>query len=75
MAEFAYYGRVKLAKNPGKMVGRRVVREWDPRRSMKRTWNETLDGKGNVRIVRPENNDGSKRHFYFNDDGSYGGVG
>ncbi|MBS2534268.1 hypothetical protein KGQ20_15970 [Catenulispora sp. NF23] len=35
------------------MVGRRLVREWDPATGAKRTWHETLDGAGRVRQVRP----------------------
>ena len=35
---------------------------------------ETLDGNGRVRSVRPECNDGLKRHFIFHEDGSYGGT-
>ncbi len=49
-----YYGELKRASKAGEMVGRRVVREWDPATNATRTWMETLDHGGRVRIVRPE---------------------
>jgi hypothetical protein len=67
-----YYGDVSPANKPGEMVGRRLVREWDPSSGATRTWHETLDGNGNVRIVRPETG-GSKIHYYFDEFGNYGG--
>ncbi len=69
-----YYGEVDLAKTNGEMVGRRLVREWDPKSGMKRTWHETLDGNGNSRIVRPETNDGNKMHYVFDTNGKFIGV-
>jgi RHS repeat-associated protein len=69
-----YYGPLDIAKKPGEMTGRRMVREWDPKNSLHKTWHETLDGNGRIRSVRPEYNDGLKRHFIFHEDGSYGGT-
>lgn len=68
-----YYGDVELAKTPGVMVGRRLVREWDPLSGAARTWHETLDGDGNVRIVRPETG-AQKVHYNFGPDGTFGGA-
>jgi len=61
---FRYYGNVTPASTPGEMIGRRVVREWNPTNSGTRTWMETLDGAGTIRIVRPETG-GTKVHFMF----------
>jgi hypothetical protein len=36
------------------MIGRQLVREWDPVSGNTCTWLETLDQQGVVRIVRPE---------------------
>jgi hypothetical protein len=69
---FRYYGEIDPAKKPGEMVGRRVVREWDPSTGAKRTWHETIDQSGNVRIVRPQNGP-EKVHHLFDRDGNYGG--
>jgi hypothetical protein len=49
----------------GEMIGRRRVREWDPETDLKKTWHETVDGNSNIRIVRPETNDGIKNHYIF----------
>ncbi len=65
-----YYGEITPASKPGEMVGRRVVREWDPSKSTTRTWMETLDGSGKTRIVRPETG-GPKVHYQFNQSGKY----
>ena len=46
--------------------------EWDPAIGTQRTWYETLDHDGNVRIVRPEAGD-PKVHYTFGPDGSYTG--
>ena len=54
------------------MVGRRVAREWNPATGKARTWMETLDGAGNIRIVRPENG-GPKVHYMFDQFGNYTG--
>lgn len=67
-----YYGEVDLAKTNGEMVGRRLVREWDPRSGMKRTWHETLDE--NIRIVRPETNNGNKMHYVFDTNRKFIGI-
>ncbi len=69
-----YYGETDLAKTNGEMIGRRLVREWDPKSGMKRTWHETMDKNGNVRIVRPETNDGNKIHYIFDTNGKFVGV-
>jgi hypothetical protein len=65
-----YYGNVTPASKPGEMAGRRVVREWDPSTGNKRTWMETVDHNGNVRIVRPETG-GTKTHYMFDKDGNF----
>jgi hypothetical protein len=49
-----YYGELSPASKPGPMVGRRFVREWDPASGATRSWHETLDRAGRIRIVRPE---------------------
>ena len=54
------------------MVGQRTVREWDPATGAQRTWLETLDSQGRVRIVRPETG-GSKTHYDFDQQGGHGG--
>lgn len=69
-----YYGDIKTPKIKGEMIGRRKVREWDPETGFKRTWHETLDGRYNVRIVRPQINDGIKTHFVFDNNGNYEGM-
>jgi hypothetical protein len=56
------------------MIGRRLVREWDPGTGLKRTWHETLDANKNIRIVRPETNFGIKTHYLFDDKGKYIGT-
>ncbi|TCO50669.1 DUF6531 domain-containing protein [Actinocrispum wychmicini] len=68
-----YYGNVDPARTPGEMAGRRVVREWDPATGEKRTWQETVDHDGNVRIVRPQESitGGRKVHYHFDADGNY----
>ena len=58
----------------GEMIGRRRVREWDPETSLKRTWHETVDGNNNIRIVRPETNDGIKIHYIFDSEGNFIGT-
>ena len=67
-----YYGDLTPAAKPGEMVGRRLVREWDPATDATRTWHETLDQSGNIRIVRPETG-GPKVHYYFDEFGSFRG--
>lgn len=68
-----YYGKVKPADKPGTMAGARRVREWDPSAGQKRTWFETVDQNGNVRIVRPETG-GDKVHFTFDEFGNSTGT-
>ena len=67
-----FYGETTAAKTPGEMAGARLVREWDPTSGVQRTWYETLDQEGNIRIVRPETG-GPKVHYTFGPDGSYTG--
>ena len=69
---FRYYGDVRPANNPGDMIGRRLVREWDPATGATRTWHETLDATGTVRQVRPVT-DGVKVHHRFDANGNYAG--
>ena len=69
---FRYYSEVDSAKTPGAMLGRRMVREWDPATGLKRTWHETLDHSGTVRILRPQNGP-NKTHYHFDEQGNYGG--
>jgi len=68
-----YYGEVTPARDAGTMAGRRMVREWDPATDSDRTWHETLDHQGRVRIVRPEPGkpevDEPKTHFLFDEYG------
>jgi hypothetical protein len=65
-----YYGRLVQAEKEGEMVGRRLVREWNPATGAKRMWHETLDANGTVRIVRPVTT-GDKVHFLFDAAGKY----
>jgi RHS repeat-associated protein len=67
-----YYGEIDPADKPGEMVGRRLVREWDPETGYRRTWHETVDQSGRVRIVRPETG-GPKVHYFFDEYGNYEG--
>jgi hypothetical protein len=70
---FRFYGEISKARTPGEMVGRRLVREWNPDTSATRIWHETLDHAGNVRIVRPDvtATGGNKVHYMFDVDGNY----
>ncbi len=61
---FRFYGELDPADVPGEMVGRVKVREWDPVTGNKRTWFETSDQQGTVRIVRPETG-GTEGSLYF----------
>ena len=65
-----YYGQLRPARTPGEMAGQRTVREWDPATGAQRTWLETIDQQGRVRIVRPETG-GPKRHFQFDAQGDF----
>ncbi len=67
-----YYGEIRPATNPGPMAGRRLVREWDPVTGAERTWHETVDYSGRVRIVRPETG-GPKVHYKFDEGGRFVG--
>jgi hypothetical protein len=69
---YRYYGNIKPARTPGEMMGRRVVREWNPTTGYKRTWHETLDYTQRVRIVRPIR-PGPKIHYRFDRSGRYVG--
>ncbi|MEU4885900.1 MULTISPECIES: putative T7SS-secreted protein [Streptomyces] len=71
-----FYGEIAPARTAGEMVGRRLVREWDPLTGAKRVWHETLDGEGNVRIVRPDVDvtGGKKVHYMFDADGNFTGT-
>jgi len=63
-----YYDVVKPSNTPGTMIGRRKVREWSPSTNLKKTWLETLDGQGRVRIIRVETG-GPKIHYMFDEFG------
>lgn len=64
-----YYGELKQAATKGEMIGRRLVREWDPATGLKRTWHETLDAAGTVRQVRPQLTE--RIHYLFDAAGKY----
>ena len=68
-----YFGELQKAAKQGEMAGRRLVREWDPATNAARTWHETLDHAGRVRIVRPEAG-GPKVHYLFDESGSFTGT-
>jgi RHS repeat-associated protein len=65
-----YYGSIRGAAKEGEMIGRRLVRERNPVTDVSRTWHETLDAAGNVRIVRPQTV-GEKLHYFFDALGTY----
>jgi RHS repeat-associated protein len=67
-----YYGALEPARKAGTMAGRRVVREWDPATGAARTWHETLDSAGRLRVVRPVTG-GPKIHFGYDEAGNYVG--
>jgi len=70
-----YFGPVTPAKKPGKMAGRRVVREWDPITGQKSTWMDTVDHSGNTRSIRPEWGKGQPHvHYTFDKDGNFTGT-
>ena len=68
-----YYGQLRGARQPGEMAGRRLVREWNPGANSTRSWHETLDHAGRVRIVRPQTT-GSKIHYIFDANGKLIGT-
>lgn len=70
---YRYFGDLRKAATPGEMVGQRVVREWNPAMGATRTWMETLDAAGRVRIVRPETG-GAKIHYMFDELGNFIGT-
>ena len=70
---FRFYDELVPARAPGEMMGRQMVREWNPVTGNTRTWFETLDQNGVVRIVRPETG-GAKVHYLFDGSGNYVGT-
>jgi RHS repeat-associated protein len=70
---YRFYSPLKPADNVGEMAGRSFVREWDPATGAKRSWHETLDHAGRVRIVRPEPRL-PQGHFIFDAEGNYVGT-
>ena len=66
-----YYGQVQPSNNAGELAGRRYVHEFDTMTGLTRGWHETLDRTGNVRLVRPERDDGIKKNYQFDNDGRY----
>lgn len=71
-----FYGEISPAQKPGEMIGRRVVREWNPETDSTRIWMETLDHAGNIRIVRPDVKftGGKKVHYVFDALGKFTGT-
>jgi hypothetical protein len=68
-----YYGELVRASKEGTMAGRRLVRELDPSTGAVRTWHETLDQAGRVRIIRAE--DGAYNvHYMFDEAGNFVGI-
>ena len=65
-----YYGEIAPATNKGEMVGRRLVREWNPKTNKMRTWHETLDTSGRIRQIRPVTGS-TKTHYMFDRGGRY----
>jgi hypothetical protein len=68
-----YYGQLSPANKPGEMMGRRMVREWNPEKGLYRTWHETLDVNANIRIVRPQSINNAKTHYNFDKNGLFSG--
>jgi hypothetical protein len=68
-----YFGKIRPATNPGEMIGARVIREWNPVSNTTKTWMETLDQSGMVRIIRPENG-GPKIHYMYDALGNFTGA-
>ena len=50
-SKYRFYGNINPAKVKGEMAGRRLVREWNYKTGRTRTWHETLDHAGRIRIV------------------------
>ena len=68
-----YYGLIQPANDGGELAGRRYVHEFDTMTGYTRGWHETVDWAGNVRLVRPERNDRTTRHYRFGSNGRYRG--
>jgi RHS repeat-associated protein len=70
---FRFYGKLSPPVNAGEMAGRRTVREWNSLSGAKRTYHETLDHAGRIRIVRPEVKftGGVKVHYVFSAIGEF----
>lgn len=71
---YRFYESIKPARTPGEMQGARIVHEWDPISGCTRTWNETIDHFGRVRIVAPKPPTGPQNHRIFDADGNYQGL-
>ena len=67
---YRFYGEITPATKAGQTAGRRVVREWFPVSHNKRTWMESIDHQGNVRVARPETG-GEKIHYRFDANGGF----
>ena len=68
-----YYGLLQPVSDGGELAGRRYVHEFDTMTGCTRGWHETVDRAGNVRQIRPERNDGTARHYQFDNNGRYRG--
>ncbi|QDU82507.1 hypothetical protein Pla110_42650 [Polystyrenella longa] len=68
-----YYGRTKPANTPGRIAGTRKVNEINPKNNQSRTWMESVDHQGRVRVIRPETG-GAKVHYMFDELGEYIGT-
>ncbi|SEC64081.1 RHS repeat-associated core domain-containing protein [Streptomyces melanosporofaciens] len=73
---FRFYGKITPAAKEGEIMGRRLVREWDPATDSTRIWHESLDHSGRVRITRPDVKftGGKKVHYLFDDTGKLIGT-
>jgi len=67
---FRFYGSLRPSTNLGETIGQRTVREWNPATGGARTWMESLDAAGRVRVVRPEMGL-PKVHFRFDQFGNF----
>lgn len=65
------YGKFKNARTPGEISGARKVKEIAPS-GKTRSWYESYDHQGTVRIVRPFDGRGY-RHYIFGRNGKYVG--
>jgi hypothetical protein len=73
LAEKQRFTHMSNTDKLGEMAGRRYVHEFDPVSGRSRGWHETVDHAGTVRQVRPELNDGAKKHYRFDSNGNYTG--